>query len=173
MKTGSILLGLLAVLVFAGCGARPYADVKSQDYATMQLEPHSSTLLISDNYYANIFDETNGCKEENNLGQVFTDSDTPSRVVKLPVDKWLLIAVFYDVKQFNNGVSDRYWTRFMLKPEKGKHYVIAFVKKDVGFFDSVENFDVYMEEDGKKLDVPAKSLWKFDPKVDCKPRAGK
>lgn len=173
MKTGSILLGLLTVLIFAGCGARPYADVKSKDYATLQLVPHSSTLIMSDDFYANVFDETDGCKKEVSLGQILTDSDTPSRVVKLPVDKYLYINVFYDVRQLDNSVSDRYWIEFMLKPQKGKHYVIAYVKKDVSLLDSVNDFDVYMVENGKKVDVPSSRAWKFNRKVDCKPRASK
>ena len=153
MKLSLLFVGTILALVLSGCGAKPYVDVTSKDYATLQLVPKSKTLIFSDDYYAFIDDMSKGCDGIDPMGMIMTDSDTPSRVVKLPVEKPLRITVDYRIESGNSVYTE--YMQFMLVPEKNRHYVVEYMRKDVGLFETMSDFDVYMQEGDKKLDVPS------------------
>ena len=168
MKLGSLFFGAVAAFVLTGCGAKPYVDTDAKEYATFQIVPHSETLIFTDDYYALIDDYSKGCSESKTLGIVETDSDTPSRVVKLPVGKPMLIGVYYKIEALDNSSSYTEYTKYVLTPRKDKHYVVSYVRKDLSFFETMSDFDIYMEEGDKKVDVPASDVREFDWATECK-----
>ena len=167
MKQSIVFLGSVVIaLLLTGCGVKPYVDVTSDEYATLQLIPKSETLIFSDDYYCIIEDYSKGCKDSVMLGLVMTDSDTPSRVVKLPVKKPLLITAKYVVTSGNSTFTD--YTQFILTPEKKRDYIVEYVKTDVDFFRTTSDFHTYMKKGGKVLDIPDANIHSFSYAKDCK-----
>lgn len=153
-------------LLLSGCGIKPYVDVTSKDYATLQLVPKSETLIFADDYYAIIEDFSKGCKDSVMLGMVMTDSDTPSRIVKLPVKKPLLITTKYVVTSGNSTFTD--YTQFVLTPEKNRDYIVEYVKTDVDFFQTTSDFHTYMKKGKEILDIPSSSIRSFSHARECR-----
>ena len=91
MKISLVFFGIVLSLLLAGCGARPYVDVASKDYATLQLVPKSETMIFTDDFYVFIDDFSKGCDDIGKMGIVKTDSDTNSRVVKISLCASVLI----------------------------------------------------------------------------------
>ncbi len=169
MKISSLVFGVILVLLLTGCGAKPYVDVKSDDYATLQLVPKSETLIMKDEYGAHIFDYTKGCDFDNDrdyLGLIETDSDTPSRIVKIPVETPQIIKVYYTDEGINS--SHTIYTMYVLTPEKSKHYVVEYMRKEIDFFNTLSEFDVYTQEGNKTVDVPGSRLREYNYEVECK-----
>jgi hypothetical protein len=156
LKVSLLFFGLVMSLLLAGCGARPYVDVKSGDYATLQLVPKSETVIFTDDFYVFIDDFSKGCDDIGEMGIVKTDSDTKSRVVKLPVDKPLRLSAYYKIESFNETYKE--YTQFMLTPEKNRHYIVEYMRKDISLFETMSDFDVYMQEGDKKMDIPASRI---------------
>lgn len=170
MKKSLLFIGTIAmVMALTGCGAKPYVDVKSEDYATLQLVPKSETLIIKDDYGAHLFDYSKGCdfdQDDDYVGSIITDSDTPSRVVKIPVDMPQIIKVYYTDEGINS--SHTIYTMYLLTPEKNKHYVINYMRKEIDFFNTLSEFDVYEQDGDKKLDVPSSRLRAYNYEQECK-----
>lgn len=169
MKKSLLFFGtIITALLLTGCGARPYVDVKSNDYATLQLIPKSETLILKDDYGAHIYDYSKGCDfdyGEDYMGTVKTDSDTPSRIVKIPVETPQMIKVFYVTDNFDSQHTTL--MSVVLIPEKNKHYVIEYVKKEIDFFHELSEFDIYTKEGKEKVDVPRTRVRNFDYKAEC------
>lgn len=169
MKKSTLFLGAVLALLLTGCGAKPYVDVKSDDYATLQLVPNSKTLMMTDEYGAHIFDYTKGCdfdQDNDYLGLIETDSDTPSRVVKIPVETPQIIKVYYTDEGLNS--SHTIYTMYVLTPEKNKHYVVNYMRKEIDFFNTLSEFDVYVQDGDKKVDVPSSRLREYNYEQECK-----
>ncbi len=163
MKTPlSILLSLSILTLFLGCGVKRYEDVKSKNYATLQLVPKSETLIFADDYYAILYDISKGCKEPVTLGIIETDSDTPSRVAKIPVEKPLRIYLAYVVESGNSTYTE--YTNYVLKPQKNKHYIFEYAKKEISFFKTLSEYDAYMKEGEQILRIPPERLSDYDEK---------
>ncbi|WP_373034192.1 hypothetical protein, partial [Sulfurovum sp.] len=106
-KNLSLLIAFVGIgILFSGCGAKPYVDTKSNDYATLQLVPKSKTLIFTDDYYAFITDFSKGCDKDEFLGVIETDSDTPSRVAKIPAGKPLIIKANYTITSNNSTYTE-------------------------------------------------------------------
>jgi hypothetical protein len=167
MKKSLLLFGsAMIALLLAGCGTRPYVDVESKEYATLQLIPKSETMIFTDDYYAIIEDFSKGCEDRVVLGKVATDSDTPSRVVKIPVEKPLLITAYYRISDLNTDYTE--YSRFILTPEKNRHYIVEYMKKEISFFQTISDFDVYMQEGDKKLKISDSRMRAFSREDECR-----
>jgi len=170
MKRSLLFFGaIITALLLTGCGAKPYVDVKSNEYATLQLIPKSETLFIKDEYGAHLFDYSKGCDFDDDrdyVGSIKTDSDTPSRIVKIPVDTPQIIKVYYEVDNLDSTHTT--YTMLLLTPEKNKHYVIEYVRKDIDFFHELREFDIYMQEGKDKIDVPIERVRQYDYEAECK-----
>lgn len=170
MKKSLFLVSAIIALLFSGCGLKPYVDVTSKDYATLQLVPKSKTLIFKDDYYANITDFSDGCDynhDKSYLGAVKTDSDTPSRVVKIPSEKPLLINANYVVE--SNGNTYVEYNVFLLTPKKNKNYIVEYVKKDLGLFKgTISDFYVYEKVGDKEVKIPKSRIVRsFDYSKEC------
>jgi len=163
MKIKLLIFGVIALLL-SGC-TKDYVDVKSNNYATVQLVPQSKTLLFSDDYYAFIYDYSKGCQGEEELGILETDSDTPSRIAKIPINKPLRFAVYYRVQSGNSTYKE--FTSFILKPQKYANYKIKYEKKDLNLFRSVSDFNVYMKQGNKRMQVPNSRIREFNYEKEC------
>ena len=153
-------------LVLTGCGAKPYVDVTSKDYATLQLVPKSETLIFTDDYYAFLYKHTKGCKNDVELGIVTTDSDTPSRIIKIPVNEPLQINLNYRIESGNSTYIE--YANFLLSAEKNRHYVFEYTRKDMGLFkETLSEFDAYIMENGKMIRIDPKRIRNFDPTKEC------
>lgn len=155
----SLFSGLIFMMIFSGC-AKMYVDVKSSDYATFQLIPKSKTLVFSDHLTANISDYTNGCADMVELGYVYTDTDTPSEIVKIPVKTPLLLKLKH-VPSISGAVTTIDSTDFILTAQKNKHYIVEFVKKIVNGKERTD-FYVYMKNGTKIEDVPDSAIRNFN-----------
>lgn len=165
-KSITSFIFIAVVLLFSGCGVKTYVDVKSKNYATLQLVPKSETLIFTDDYFAILYDISKGCKNGVTLGIVETDSDTPSKKVKIPAEKKLRIYVGYRVESGNSTYTE--YTNYVLKPEKGKHYVFEYAKKEISFFKTLSEFDAYMMEGEKIAPIPSKRIKNYTDSKDCK-----
>lgn len=171
MKKSLLLVSAIVALFFSGCGLKPYVDVKSANHATLQLVPKSKTLIFVDDYYAHITDLSKGCDydyDEDYLGAIETDSDTPSRIAKIPAEKPLMINARYRVES-NNQVYTEYYI-FLLTPKKNSHYVVEYVKKNLGLFKgTVSDFYVYEKRGNKEVKIPKSRIKRsFDYDRQCK-----
>jgi len=166
MKKYVLLNTIVFALILAGCGAKPYVDVTTKDYATLQLVPKSKTLIFTDDYYAFFYKHTPGCKNDIDLGFIETDSDTPSRIIKIPVNEPLQINVNYRIESGNSTYTE--YANFLLTPEKSKHYIFEYARKERGLFESaLSEFDAYMMEDGKIIRIHPSRIRNFDPTKEC------
>ncbi|PHR58083.1 MAG: hypothetical protein COA44_04030 [Arcobacter sp.] len=164
MKKTSPFILIAIALIFSGCGVKTYVDIKSKNYATLQLIPKSETLIFTDDYYTILYDISKGCKNSVTLGAVETDSDTPSRIVKIPVEKKLRIHLAYKVESGNSTYTE--YTNYVLKPKKGKHYIFEYAKKEISFFKTLSEFDAYMMEGKEIVRIPSKRIGNYDD--ECK-----
>jgi len=165
-KNLSFLIAFVGIgMLFSGCGAKPYVDTKSDDYATFQLVPKSETLIFTDDYYAYITDFSKGCHKDEFLGVIKTDSDTPSRVAKIPAGKPLIIKANYTITSNNSTYTE--YDLFLLTPEKHKDYVVEYVRKDVSFFKTVSDFYVYEKDGNKEVEIPKSRIRNFDYEREC------
>ena len=46
----------------------------------------------------------------------------------------------------------------MLTPEKNRHYIVEYMRKDISFFETMSDFDIYMQDGDKKMDIPASRI---------------
>ncbi len=166
MRTGFTIITITILLLFGGCGIKPYVDVTSKEYATLQLIPKSKTLIFTDDYYAIIEDYSKGCEKEKMLGVVMTDSDTPSRIVKLPVDVPLKINVNYRIESGNSSFTD--YTTFILTPEAGREYIVEYVRKEISMFETKSDYFTYMRYNGKAMDIPKERIRSFSMAQECR-----
>ncbi len=165
------LLLVIALFVLSGCYSKPYIDVKTKSYATVQLVPDSKTLLFKDTYRTFITDYKKmkskpKCKGDGALGQVATDSDTPSRLVKVPSDKELLFNVEYIIRSGNSTSTE--YTKFVLTPQKHKNYVILYQKKNLSLFKSVSDFSILERRGNRLVSVPKSRLKSYSYEKDCR-----
>jgi hypothetical protein len=157
---------IIFVLFLTGCGAKPYVDVTTKDFATLQLVPKSETLLFTDDYYAFFYQHTKGCKNDIPLGVLTTDSDTPSRIIKIPVNKPLQVNVNYRIESGNSVYTE--YANFILVPEKNRHYIFEYARKDRGLFErALSEFDAYIMDDGKMIRIDPSRIRNFDPSKEC------
>lgn len=150
------LLSFIIATLFSGC-AKMYVEPKSSNVATLQLIPKSKTLILSDNMYAGLSDYSKGCAKMVELGVFGTDSDTPSKVVKIPAEIPLLVKVSY----FVNGGNSSDNIDFVLTPKKNKDYIIEYVKKKKNGR-TITDFYVYMKKGKKTVDIPEKRIRDFN-----------
>lgn len=163
-----ILFLTVIVVLLSACGAKPYVDVKSDDSATLQLIPKSKTLLFTDAYYAFVTDFSHGCDydyDRDYLGIFETNSDTPSRKIKIPSEKPLIIDAKYKVTS-GNSVYIEYFS-FLLTPQKNKDYVVEYTKKSLGLFKDISDFYVYEKSGDKEIKVPSSRIRNFNFKKEC------
>ena len=166
-----ILLFTIAVFALTGCFSKPYVDVKTPEYATVQLVPDSETLIFKDTYRVFITDYNQmkskpQCKGGGALGHVETDSDTPSRAFKVPSDKALLFNAEYVVQSGNSTFTE--YTMFVLTPQKYKEYVIIYQKKNLNLFKSVSDFSILEKRGDKLFPVPESRIRTYSPQKECK-----
>lgn len=157
MKKSLWVFAVIAMVVFNGC-AKLYTDVETNDYAELELLPNSKTLLFADMYSAHIRDMSKGCDNMENLGMVYTDSDTP-KSVKIPAGKPLYIRVNYQLLQGNNEYNE--YMDFVLTAEKHEHYVVEYDKEEVDG-KTETNYSVYMLQGSKAVEIPKKSIHEFN-----------
>lgn len=167
MKKSVLFFGAIAMaLMLTGCGGiKPYVDVKSGDYATLQLIPTTGNQAFPDEYYALINDNSKRC-DAVYLGGVETDSNTPSRTVKIPTEKPIIIKAVYLMESFNSRNTEL--TTFELIPEKNKHYVVEYLQKDVDMFNTISDFHIYMKEGDKKVEISSERLRDYNHGRECK-----
>jgi len=166
MKKSLLFSAIVFVLLLTGCGAKPYVDVTTKDYATLQLVPKSETLIFTDDYYAFFYKHTKGCKNDVSLGVLTTDSDTPSRIIKIPVEEPLQVNVNYRIESGNSTYIE--YANFILTAEKNRHYVFEYARKDRGLFEkTLSEFDAYIMEDGKMTRIDPSRIRNFDPTKEC------
>lgn len=166
MKRSLLFLGTITMaMLFTGCGFKQYVDVKSDDYATLQLVSKSETSLFTDEYYAIISTYEQRCKNSIHAGKILeTDSDTPSRIVKIAVEKPIKLNVNYKIESFNSMQIER--AQYILIPEKNKHYIVEYIRKDIGS-QTLSDYNIY-EFDGKnKVRIPDSRIRVFDPEKEC------
>jgi hypothetical protein len=144
---------VLMTVMMSGC-AKYYSEVTTEEYATLELLPKSETLFFADAYYAHIYDYSKGCDGIENLGTVYTDSDTP-KSVKIPVGTPLMIRVNYQVNQSHN------YLEFVLTPEKHRHYVVEYVREEVDG-KLKRDFSVYMLKGNAPVEIPSESIRAFN-----------
>lgn len=166
MKKHLSFSAMIFAFFLTGCGAKPYVDVTTKDYATLQLVPKSETLIFTDDYYAFFYQHTKGCKNDISLGMLSTDSDTPSRIIKIPVEIPLQINLNYKIESGNSTYIE--YSNFLLTPEKNRHYIFEYARKDRGLFErTLSEFDAYIEEDGKMVRIDSSRIRNFDPDKEC------
>ncbi len=166
MKSYLSISAFVLTLLLTGCGAKPYVDVTTKDYATLQLVPKSETLVFTDDYYAFFYKHTKGCKNDVSLGILETDSDTPSRIIKIPVNEPLQVNVNYRIDSGNSTYIE--YANFLLTAEKNRHYIFEYARKDLGLFKgTLSEFDAYIMEDGKMIRIDPKRIRNFDPTKEC------
>lgn len=137
----SLIIGLL----FTGCVTH-YKDVKNDKHASLKLISKSIDD-DSDYYYAEISDYSKGCQEMTSLGYLVTDTQTSSRMAKVPVDKPLHINVKFTLEPHGD-------ITFILIPEKNRHYIVEFREKE-------KTYHVYSKAGKKVYDVPESRLRMF------------
>lgn len=166
-----IILAVIAAFGLTGCFTKPYVDVTTNNYATIQLVPESKTLLFSDEYYAflrdyNILRSKKECDYDNSsLGIIETDSDTPSRVAKIEAEKPILLNVNYTVKSGNSTFTE--YTNIWLRPAKHRDYIVVYKKKSINLFRSVSDFAVYEKRGNRRVRVPSSRVATFDYDKVC------
>lgn len=166
-----IILAVIAAFALTGCFTKPYVDVKTNNYATIQLVPESETLLFADEYYAFLRDyrilrSKKECDYDNSsLGMIETDSDTPSRIAKITAEKPILLNVNYTVHSGNSTFTE--YTNIWLRPAKHRHYVVVYKKKSINLFRSVSDFSVYEKRGKKRVRVPSSRVATFDYDKAC------
>ena len=151
------------VLLLTGCGVKPYVDTDAKDFATLQLTYKGD--VTSGDYITYLRDFSNGCKVSVLLGEVTVDQEHSSRSVKIPVEQPLWISANYVESGFNSSYRDN--KMFVLTPEKGKHYVVSYIRKDLDFFNTISDFDFYMLEGEQKVDIPSSRAHVYSEK-ECK-----
>jgi hypothetical protein len=137
---------ILTLFSFSGCVSK-YKGTKSHEYATLELTSQTKSALFANDYYAEIADYSKGCNNSESLGVVITDSDTKSKVVKIPVNKPLKIHVNYAHSSYDD-------ISFILTPKQKTHYVVEYVQDDRQFY-------VYTKVGNKKLDIPDANIRMF------------
>lgn len=157
--------------MLSGCFTKSYVDVKTNNYATVQLVPESKTLLFTDDYYAFLYDykmlrKTSCDFSKSSLGIIETDSDTPSRVAKVQAERPLLFNVNYKVQSGQSTFTE--YSQLVLRPAKHRHYVIVYKKKSVSLFRSVSDFSVYEKRGNRRVAVPRSRLFSFNETKECK-----
>lgn len=162
MKKNLMIVMSMMALLLAGCGVKPYVDVQSDDYATLQLiykgdAPGSFIVYIED--------FSNGCKKAVQLGKVVADKNTRTKSVKIPVEVPLWMSVNYVENSFNSSYADT--EMFVLTPEKNKHYVVDYMRKEIDFFNSIGDLDVYMIEEGEQKKIPTSRKRAFKSALEC------
>jgi hypothetical protein len=166
-----IVLAVIAAFALTGCFTKPYVDVKTNNYATIQLVPESETLLFKDEYYAFLRDyrilrSKKECDYDNsNLGIIETDSDTPSRIAKITAEKPILLNVNYTVRSGQSTFTE--YTNIWLRPAKHRHYIVVYKKKSINLFRSVSDFAVYEKRGNKRVRVPSSRVATFDYDKAC------
>lgn len=181
------------MVLFVGCG-KSYVDVQTGNSATLQLIPKSKTILFKDDFSVDLYDykklitqqgcidnniyggywavpfhtevtaKGNGKKGESYLGELKTDSDTPSKVIRIPASKPLRLVGSY-IDTSNNKAYIEY-TDIVFVPKRNKHYVLMYIKKKLSIFRSVSDFKLLEERDGKY--IPVNSVRNFDIEKVCK-----
>ena len=166
MKKSLLFLASIFVgLLLTGCGgAKPYVDVTTSDYATLELTSKTDTNGIGESL--TVYIEHSSCTDPKKLGKVETGMNTSSRTIKIPVDKPLWIGVRYEYAMIYDSAT--FADNFVLTPEKNKHYVVKYVSKDLSFTQALRGADIYMLEDGKKVDIPNSRLHTYGPADRCK-----
>lgn len=153
------------ILFFISCGPRAYVDVKSKDYATLQLIPDSKMGVFSDTFYTIIQEYSTDCANMKELGYLTTKSDQESKIIKIPAEKLLLLKAGYPgfLAFGSPQIPD---IDFVLKPKKNMHYIVRYVH------DSLKrnvpgDFYVYMQDGERTLDIPRDRLRNFNAR-ECK-----
>jgi len=158
--------------MLTGCFDKPYVNVTTNNYATIQLVPESKTLIFSDDYYMyvrdfNTFRSKKECDwDTSRLGIVETDSDTPSRVIKVQADKPYLLNVNYTEKNGNSTYTE--YINMVFVPQKHRHYEIVYTKKKINLFRSVSDFAVYEKRGNKRVRVPSSRVGTINLDKECK-----
>lgn len=163
MKKTSLLLGVVLALSLTGC-VKLYKDVKSDEFATYQMNTKGEPFYWNDSYYVTIYDFSNGCNDLDELGLISAGFGSSSDVVKLPIGRPLLFKVTYLMNKGNNQFRDN--TNFILTPENGKHYIVEYEKKEVDG-DVIGQYYVYMKNGEKVLDIPDSRIQPFKAR-DCR-----
>ncbi len=149
--------------MLTGC-VKLYKDVKSDEFATYVMKTKGEPFYWNDSYYVNIYDYSKGCNNMVELGLISAGFGSSSESVKLPVDTPLLFKVTYLMNKGNNQYRDN--TNFILTPEKGKHYIVEYEKKEVD--DAIKSeYHVYTENGGKAMEIPDSRLRDFKSR-DCR-----
>lgn len=153
MKKSLLLLGIVMVLLTGCGGAKPYVnmniEIESDDYATLQLIAFSKTPLFAEDFYADMSDYTKGCNDMIELGKMYTNSDTPSKLAKIPSEKPIFIHAVYKNNIMNSSVD------FILTPEKNKQYVLEYVRLN-------DKYTLYQLEGSEKNNVPGSRIRNFN-----------
>jgi len=167
-----VLLAVIGMFMLTGCFNKPYVDVKTSNYATIQLVPESKTLLFKDDYYAfirdyKIFRSKKECDYSNaDLGIIETNSDTPSRVAKVTAEKPILINANYRVQSGQSTFTE--YTNIVLRPAKHRNYIVVYKKKSLNLFRSVSDFAIYEKRGNRRVSVPSSRILSFNADKDCK-----
>lgn len=159
------IASVFVALLLTGCGGvKPYVDVTTSDYATLQLTSTTDTNGIGEDL--TVYIDYLNCTDSVELGKVETEINTPSRIIKIPVEKPLWINVRYVYQILYDSAT--YTDTFVLTPEKNKHYVVKYVSKDLSFTQALRDIDVFMLENGKPVDIPSSRIRGFSYAKECK-----
>ena len=183
----------MAVTIFSGCG-KSYIDIKEGAKATLQLVPKSKTIFFKDEFSVDLYDykklvtkqgcidnnirggywavplhtevtaKGNGKKGASYLGELKTDSDTPSKVIHIKAGKPLRIVGSY-IDTSNNRAAIEY-TDLVFVPKRNRHYVFMYIKKEISMFRTVSDFILTEKRNGKY--VPVTYARDFDIEKACK-----
>ncbi len=139
-----VFISLLFALLFSGCVSH-YQDVRGDNYATLQLVAQNAKE--SDYFFAELSDYSKACQGMTSLGHLVTDTQTSSRVVKIAAEKPLQVHVRYTLESYGE-------ISFILTPQKGKHYKVAYDEDE-------KRYHVYTEQADKLEDIPESRLRLF------------
>lgn len=158
-----MILASATIFLISGCfGGKPYVDVQSKEYATLEIV---YTGDVSGSYIVYVQDLSKGCKEAVSLGRIDADNNTHTKTVKIPVEVPLWISANYIERFLTDSYTDT--KIFLLTPEENKHYVVSYMRKDLSFLNTISDFDVYTLEGNKKVDVVPSRLHTFDAATEC------
>lgn len=163
MKKSILLMtGMLVVLMLSGC-VKFYKDVETDEYATYEMTTKGSPFHWNSGYVVWIYDYSKGCKDMIELGVISAGFGAKTDIKKLPVEIPLLLKVEYSENKGANRYVD--YTNFILTPEKSRHYVVEYERKEVN--DQVQSeYHVYMQNGDKAVDIPSTRIREFNNR-DC------
>jgi len=162
MKKISLLLGVIVALSLTGC-VKLYKDVKSDEFATYQMQTKGAPFYWNDSYYVTIYDYSKGCNDMVELGLISAGFGSSTEIAKIPAETPLLFKVTYLMFKGNSEYREN--TNFILTPENAKHYIVEYEKEEVDG-DVNSQFYVYMKNGENAMDIPDSRIRPFKVR-DC------